>query len=59
MALQISEEVKEAIYRAWLPALMTSLLAGVKALPEEHRGALLTMVCTTCEDLAMAGAVAT
>jgi hypothetical protein len=57
VALQISEEVKEAIYRAWLPALVTSLLAGIKALPEEHRGALLTMMCTTCEDLAMAGAV--
>jgi len=57
MALEIPEDVKSAIYQAWLPALMTSVLAGIKELPQEHKGALLTKMCTTCEDLAIVGAV--
>jgi hypothetical protein len=57
MALEIPAEIKDAIYKAWLPALMTALLAGVKELPAEQKGALLTKMCVTCEDLAMAGAV--
>ena len=57
MAMEIPEDVKGMIYQAWLPALMTTLLAGVKQLPREQRQQLLTQMCTTCEELAMAGAV--
>jgi hypothetical protein len=57
MALEIPDEVRGAIHQAWLPALMTALLADIRELPQEHREALLTKMCTTCEDLAMAGAL--
>jgi hypothetical protein len=57
MALEIPDEVKSLIYSTWLPALMASVLEEVKALPEQHRKAVLTRMCTTCEDLALAGAV--
>ncbi len=57
MALEIPEDMKDAIYRAWLPALMTSILEGIKELPAQHKADILTKMCTTCEDLAMAGAV--
>ena len=57
MALEIPEDMKEAMYRVWLPALTSTLLAGIRELPREHKEALLTKMCTQCEDLAMAGAV--
>jgi hypothetical protein len=57
MALQIPEDMKNAMYQAWLPALMTTLMAGIGELPQEQKNTLLTKMCTTCEDLAMAGAV--
>ncbi len=57
MAIEIPEEVKEAMFIAWLPALMTSVLKEIKDLPDEHRNKILTGMCTTCEDLALAGAV--
>jgi hypothetical protein len=57
MALQIPEEMKDLMYKAWLPALMTSVISGINELPAEQRNTLLTKMCTTCEDLAMAGAV--
>ncbi len=57
MALEMPEEVKQAIHQAWLPALMNTLLTGMKDIPQEHREALLTKMCTMCEDLAMVGAV--
>jgi hypothetical protein len=57
VSIEIPEEVKEAMFSAWLPALMTSMLKEVNALPDEHRRKILTAMCTTCEDLAIAGAV--
>ena len=57
MALEISEDVKGAIYQVWLPALVTTLLREIEGLPREHSENLLTKMCTTCEDLAMIGAV--
>jgi len=57
MAMEIPEDMKGMIYQAWLPALMTTLLAGIKQLPREQRQQLLTQMCTTCEEMAMAGAV--
>ena len=57
MALQISEETKGLMYSTWLPAVMATVLEGVKELPAQHRDPLLTKMCKACEDLAMAGAV--
>lgn len=57
MALEIPEDMKDAMYRAWLPALMTTVIAEINKLPQEHKNTLLTKICTTCEELAMAGAV--
>jgi hypothetical protein len=57
MALQISDEVKALMYQTWLPALMTTVLEEVKKLPAGHRDSVLTGMCQTCEDLALAGAV--
>ena len=57
MSIEIPEEVKNMMYSAWLPALMTSVLKEVNDLPPEHRSKVLTGMCTTCEDLALAGAV--
>ncbi len=57
MSIEIPEDVKELMYSAWLPALMTSVLKEVKTLPAEHKSKVLKGMCTTCEDLAMAGAV--
>ncbi|MBE0480822.1 MAG: hypothetical protein IBX68_07570 [Dehalococcoidia bacterium] len=55
--MEIPDEIKAAMFQTWLPALTSSLIAGVKELPAKHRNALLTRMCTTCEDMAMAGAV--
>lgn len=57
MPMEIPEDIKDAIYKTWLPALITTLLTEIKKLPPEQRNDLLTKMCTTCEDLAMAGAV--
>ncbi len=57
MTLQIPEEMKALMYQTWLPALAKTLLDGIRRLPDEQRSELLTQMCTTCEDLAMAGAV--
>ncbi|UCG83193.1 MAG: hypothetical protein JSW38_13695 [Dehalococcoidia bacterium] len=57
MALTIPDDIKEAIYGTWLPALMTTVLKGINELPQEQRENLLTKICTTCEQLAMAGAL--
>jgi len=57
MALEIPDDVKGLMHQTWLPALMTAVLQKVKELPQEHKIAVLTGMCTTCEDLAMAGAV--
>jgi len=57
MYMEIPEEVKDLMYSTWLPALVTSVLNAVKALPHEYRSKVLTEMCTTCEDLALAGAV--
>ena len=57
MALEIPDDVKALMHQTWLPALMTAVLQKVKELPQEHKIAVLTGMCTTCEDLAMAGAV--
>ncbi|TET13038.1 MAG: hypothetical protein E3J81_09620 [Dehalococcoidia bacterium] len=55
--MEISEDLKALMYQTWLPALMTTVLQKVKELPQEHKMAVVTGMCTTCEDLAMAGAV--
>ncbi|UCC59627.1 MAG: hypothetical protein JSV02_07700 [Dehalococcoidia bacterium] len=57
MALTIPDDIKEAIYGTWLPALMTTVLKGINELPQEQRENLLTKICTTCEQMAMAGAL--
>lgn len=57
MALEVPEQLRDLIYRTWLPALMTTVFEAVKELPPKHRRAFLTKICTTCEDMAMAGAV--
>ena len=57
MALEIPEDIKDLIYRTWLPALMTAMFEAVKGLPPKHRKAVLKSVCVTCEDMAMAGAL--
>lgn len=57
MALEIPEDIKELIYRTWLPALMTAMFEAVKGLPLKQRKAVLTSICITCEDMAMAGAL--
>ena len=57
MALEIPEEVKDLIYRTWLPALMTTVFEGIKELPLKQRRAFLMRICLTCEDMAMAGAL--
>jgi hypothetical protein len=55
--MEIPEEVKALMHQTWLPALMTAVLEAVKELPREQRETILKKMCTTCEDLAMAGAV--
>ena len=57
MALEIPEDIKDLIYRTWLPALMTATFEAVKGLPPKHRRAVLKSLCVTCEDMAMAGAL--
>jgi hypothetical protein len=57
VALEIPEDVKDLIYRTWLPALMAVMFEAVKGLPPKHRKAVLKSVCITCEDMAMAGAL--
>jgi len=55
--MEIPEDVKALMYQTWLPALMTAVLEAARGLPREHAETILTKMCTTCEDLAMAGAV--
>ena len=55
MALTIPDDIKDAIYRAWLPALMTAVMTGIDELPTQQRENMLTKICTTCEEMAMAG----
>lgn len=57
MSLEIPEETRSLMYSTWLPAIMTTVLEGIKGLPVKHRKAILTNMCDTCGDLAMAGAV--
>ena len=57
MALEIPEQVRDLIYRTWLPALMTTVFEGIKELPPKQRKAFLMKICLTCEDMAMAGAL--
>jgi hypothetical protein len=57
VALEIPEDIKDLIYRTWLPALMTAMFEEVKGLPPKHRKAVLKSLCVTCEDMAMAGAL--
>jgi len=57
VALEIPEDVKDLIYRIWLPALMTTVFEAVKELPPKQRKAFLMRICLTCEDMAMAGAL--
>jgi hypothetical protein len=57
VTLQIPEDMKAIMYQTWLPELMRTLLDEIKRLPQEQREALLTRMCTTCEDMAMAGAL--
>jgi hypothetical protein len=57
LALEIPEQVRDLIYRTWLPALMTTVFEGIKELPPKQRKAFLMKICLTCEDMAMAGAL--
>lgn len=57
MALEIPEDIKDLVYNTWLPALMTTVFEAIKELPAKQRKAILTKICTTCEDMAMAGAL--
>jgi hypothetical protein len=57
MAMMIPDDIKNLMYRAWLPTVMTTVLQGVKELPAQHRNDILVKMCKTCEDLAMMGAV--
>lgn len=57
MSLEITEETKGLMYSTWLPAITTTVLEGIKGLPAKHRKAILTNMCDTCGNLAMAGAV--
>lgn len=57
MALEMPEDVKEMVYKAWMPALMTTVFQVIKELPARHRKRMLDRICLTCEDMAMAGAL--
>jgi hypothetical protein len=57
VSLEIPEETKSLMYSTWLPAIMTTVLEDIKGLPTKHRRAILTNMCDTCGNLAMAGAV--
>jgi hypothetical protein len=57
MALEMPEDVKEMVYKAWMPALMTTVFEAIKELPPKHRKAMLNRICLTCEDMAMVGAL--
>ena len=57
MALEMPEDVKEMVYKAWMPALMTTVFEAISELPSKQRKAILTKICVTCEDMAMAGAL--
>lgn len=55
--MEISEEIKGLMYSTWLPAIVTTLLEEIRKLPPKRRKVMLTKMCDTCGDLAMAGAV--
>ena len=55
--MEIPEDIKALMFQTWLPALMTTLLAKIAELPKETKEHLLTEMCLTCEDLALAGAL--
>jgi len=57
MALEMSEDIKDLVYKTWLPALMTAMFEVVKKLPAKQKKSVLKKICTTCEDMAMAGAL--
>jgi hypothetical protein len=57
MALEMPEDIKDLVYKTWMPALMTTVFEGIKELPPKQRKAILTKICVTCEDMAMAGAL--
>ena len=55
--MEIPDDIKALMFQTWLPALVTTLLAEIDKLPREHKEQLLTQMCITCEDLALAGAL--
>jgi len=55
--MEIPDDIKALMFQTWLPALVTTLLAETDKLPREHKEQLLTQMCITCEDLALAGAL--
>jgi hypothetical protein len=57
MALEMPEDIKDLVYKTWMPALMTTVFEAIKGLPPKQRKAILTKICITCEDMAMAGAL--
>jgi len=57
VALEMTEDVRDLIYRKLLHALMTTVFEAIKELPPKQRKAFLMKICLTCEDMAMAGAL--
>jgi hypothetical protein len=57
MALEMPEDIKDLVYKTWIPALMTTVFEAIKQLPAKQRKAILKKICITCEDMAMAGAL--
>jgi hypothetical protein len=53
MAHEFTPEIKELIYKEWVPRILAGVLQGVRELPAEHRDYVMMKMSKTCADMAV------
>jgi hypothetical protein len=53
MAHEFTPEIKELIYKEWVPRILAGVLQGVRELPPEHRDYVMMKMAKTCADMAV------
>lgn len=53
MAHEFTPEIKELIYKEWVPRILAGVLEGVRELPPEHRDNVMMKMAKTCSAMAV------
>ena len=53
MPHEFTPEIKELIYKEWVPRILAGVLQGVRELPPEHRDYVMMKMSKTCADMAV------